>query len=101
MFNYNDISRSFAYCACFFEIQLRIFIKFFYGLIDHVKVSDQSLFLERCFSFAHRFVVHCIKKVKVPFFQKIFDEIDFNEFNSNIKIINKKYIDYCNRKYES
>ena len=85
----------------FFKIQLRIFINFFYGLLDHVKVSDQLLFLERCFSFAHRFVVHCIKKFKVPFFQEIFDEIDFNDFNSNIKIINKKYIDCCNRKYAS
>ena len=86
----------------FFEIQLRVFINFFYSLLDYVKVSDQSFFLERCFSFAHKFVVHCIKRVKVSFFQEIFDEIDFNDFNSNIiKIINKKYIDYCNRKYAS
>ena len=86
----------------FFEIQLRIFINFFYGLLDYVKTSDQSVFLERCFSFAHKFVIHCIKRVKVPFFQEIFDEIDYNDFNSYIiKIINKKYIDYCNRKYAS
>ena len=86
----------------FFEIQLRIFINFFYGLLDYVKTSDQSLFLERCFSIAHKFVIHCIKRVKVPFFQEIFDEIDYNDFNSYIiKIINKKYIDYCNRKYAS
>ena len=86
----------------FFEIQLRIFINFFYGLLDYVKTSDQSLFLERSFSFAHKFVIHCIKRVKVPFFQEIFDEIDYNDFNSYIiKIINKKYIDYCNRKYAS
>ena len=86
----------------FFEIQLRIFINVFYGLLDYVKTSDQSLFLERCFSFAHKFVIHCIKRVKVPFFQEIFDEIDYNDFNSYIiKIINKKYIDYCNRKYAS
>ena len=71
-------------------------------MVDYVKLSDQSFFLERCFSFALRFVVHCIKKVKDPFFQEIFDEIDYNDFNSSIiKIINKKYIDYCNRKYAS
>ena len=86
----------------FFEIQRRVFINFFYSLLDHVKLSDLSLFLERCFSFAHKFVVHCIKRVKVSFFQEIFDEIDFNDFNSNIiKIINKRYIDYCDRKYAS
>ena len=45
-------------------------------------------------------MVQCIKKVKVNHFQKIFDEIDYNEFDSNIiKIINTKYIDYCNKKY--
>ena len=86
----------------FFKIQLRVFINFFYCLLDYVKISDQSLFLERCFSFAHKCVVHCIKRVKVPFFQEIFDEIDYNDFNSNIiKIINEKYIDYCNKKYAS
>ena len=85
----------------FFEIQLRIFINFFYRLVDHAKISDETLFLERCFSFAHKFVVSCIKKVKVSFFQEMFDEINFNEFNSNIKIINKKYIDYCDEKYAS
>ena len=82
----------------FFEIQLRIFVNFFYGLVNYVKQSDESYFLEECFDFTQRFVVDCVKKVKVSFFQKIFDEIDYNDFDSNIiKIINKKYIDYCNR----
>ena len=86
----------------FFEIQLRIFTNFFYSLLDYIKISDQSLFLERCFSFTHKFVVNCIEKVKVSFFQEMFDEIDYNDFNSNIiKIINKKYIDCCNIKYAS
>ena len=86
----------------FFEIQLRVFINFFYSLLDNVILSNQSVFLERCFSFAHKFVVHCIKRVKASFFQEIFDEIDYNDFNSNIiKIINKKYIDYCDAKYAS
>ena len=86
----------------FFEIQLRIFVNFFYGIVNYVKVSDESFFLQECFDFAYDFVTNCIKKVKASFFEKIFDEIDCNDFNSNIiKIINKKYIDYYNRKYES
>ena len=86
----------------FFEIQLRIFVNFFYGLVNYVKHSDESYFLEEYFDFTQRFVADCVKKVKVSFFQKIFDEIDYNDFDSNIiKIINKKYIDYCNRKYAS
>ena len=84
----------------FFEVQLRIFVNFFYGLINSVLLSDETFFLETCFSFLHRFIVQCIKKVKVNHFQKIFDEIDYNEFDPNIiKIINKKYIEYCDRKY--
>ena len=84
----------------FFEIQLRIFVNFFYGLVNYIKQSDESYFLDECFDFAHRFFVDCVKKVKVSFFEKIFDEIDYNDFGQNIiKIINKKYINYCNKKY--
>ena len=84
----------------FFEVQLRIFVNFFYSLINDGSVLDEAFFLESCFTFVHRFIVQCIKKVKVNHFQKIFDEIDYNEFDSNIiKIINTKYIDYCNKKY--
>ena len=86
----------------FFEIQLRIFMNFFYRLIDYVELSNQTFFLEKCFSFAHKFVVYCIKKINSSFFQEIFDEVDYNDFNSDIiKIINKKYIEYCNIKYAS
>ena len=84
----------------FFEIQLRIFVNFFYSLVNDNLLSDETFFLESCFTFLHRFIVQCIKKVKFVHFQKIFDEIDYNEFNSNyIKVINKKYVDYCNKKY--
>ena len=47
----------------FFEIQLRIFVNFFYGLVNYVKQSDESYFLEECFDFTQRFVVDCVKKV--------------------------------------
>ena len=84
----------------FFEVQLRIFINFFYSLANSLLNSNETFFLETCFTFLHRFIVQCIKKVKVIHFQKIFDEIDYNDFNIDIiKVINTKYIEYCNRKY--
>ena len=87
----------------FFEIQLRIFLNFFYKIIKdkYIKTEDEiRFFLEQCFNFTFDFVAYCIGKVNVIFFEKIFDEIDFDEYDSNIiKVINKKYIEHCNRKY--
>ena len=87
----------------FFEIQLRIFVNFFYNIVNdnYIKTTDEiTFFLEQCFDFSFSFVTYCIKKVKISFFKELFDEIDYTDFDSNIiKVINKNYIDYCNRKY--
>ena len=87
----------------FFEIQLRIFLNFFYNIVkdNYIKSEDKiRFFLEQCFNFSFDFVTYCIAKVKISFFEEIFDEIDCSEYDSNIiKVINKKYIEYCNRKY--
>ena len=34
------------------------------------------------------------KKIKINFFDEIFS--DYDNFNSNLKVINKKYIEYIN-----
>ena len=39
-----------------------------------------------------------VRETKIEPFQKVFDEIDYNEFNF-IKVINSKYIDFCKKKY--
>ena len=54
--------------------------------------------LKNCFTFAHRFIVWSVKEIKIECFQKVFDEIDYNEFNF-IKVINNKYIDFYKKKY--
>ena len=82
----------------FFEIQLRVFVNFFYNLIEYIPKDYQTFFLKNCFTFAHRFIVWSVKEIKVECFQKVFDEIDYNEFNF-IKVINNKYIDFCKKKY--
>ena len=87
----------------FFEIQLKIFLNFFYNIVkdNYVKAEDEKrFFLEQCFNFSFNFVPYCIGKVNISFFEDIFDEVDFDEYDSNIiKVMNKKYIEYCNRKY--
>ena len=89
----------------FFEVQLRIFVNFFYNIVkdNYIRTADEiKFFLEQCFNFSFDFVTGCIKKVKISFFEGIFDEFDYNDSDSNIiKVINKKYIEYCDRKYAS
>ena len=89
----------------FFEIQLGILINFFYNIVKEIYFKTDveiRFFLEECFNFSFDFVTNCISKVKISFFEEIFDEINYNEFDSNIiKVINKKYIEYCDRKYIS
>ena len=93
----------FHFVLVFFEVQLRIFINFFYKIVEneYVKKEDEiRFFLEQCFHFTFDFVSYCIGKVNIVFFEEIFDEMNFNEYDSNIiKVINKKYIEYCDRKY--
>ena len=86
----------------FFEVQLRIFCNFFYNIIKDNYIRSkikQKFFLEQCFIFAFEFATCCIGKVKFNSFYEIFKEFDYSD--SNIKVINKKYIEYCNRKYAS
>ena len=85
----------------FFEVQLRIFVNFFSKIVDCYinSYAKQKFFLGQCFIFCFEFVTYCIKKVKINFFDEIFS--DYHNFNSNLKVINKKYIEYCNKKYAS
>ena len=82
----------------FFEVQLRILINFFYSLIDTIPKNFDIFFLKQCFSFAHKFVVYCIDKINSDYFREIFEEVDYNDYHF-IKVINKKFIDFCKKKY--
>ena len=89
----------------FFEIQLKILLNFFYNVVKdkYIKAKDEiRFFLEQCFGFTFDFVTYCIGRVKISFFEEIFDEFDYADSRSDIiKVINKKYIEYCDRKYAS
>ena len=51
----------------------------------------------QCFDFVLKFVEKCIENIKISMFQEIFSDFEFS--SSYIKVINQKYIEYCNRKY--
>ena len=93
----------FHFVLVFFEVQLRIFTNFFHNLVKDNYIRSKNkikFFLEQCFIFSFEFVTYCIRKVKISFFEEIFNEFDYSDSNF-IKVINKKYIEYCNRKYAS
>ena len=62
-----------------------------------LKQKIKPFFLEQCFDFVLRFVRNCIKNIKISMFQEIFSNFEYS--SSYLKVINQKYIEYCDRKY--
>lgn len=82
----------------FFETQIRIFYIFFHKIVGFFIGSEKKVFfLEKCFDFVLKFIKKCMKIIKIPLFEKIFLDFEYSSFP--IKIINKKYIEYCDKKY--
>ena len=83
----------------FFEIQIRLFCNFFHDIANdfYIKAENKSFFLEHCFNFVLKFVGKFIKNIKIPMFQEMFSDFEYS--SSYIKVINQKYIEYCDRKY--
>ena len=86
----------------FFEVQIRIFCNFFSKIVDDCYIDsyeEKNFFLEECFIFCFKFVSYCVRNVKFSFFHEIFSQYEYSDFN--LKVINKKYIEYCEKKYAS
>ena len=86
----------------FFEVQIRIFCNFFSKIVDDCYIDSYEkkiFFLEECFIFCFKFVSYCVRNVKFSFFHEIFSQYEYSDFN--LKVINKKYIEYCEKKYAS
>ena len=84
----------------FFETQIRIFYNFFFKLLVDVFFtnSEKKNFLNNCIDFILNFFKYCLKNIKIPMFENIFDSYGYSSFP--IKIINKKYIDFVKKKYD-
>ena len=85
----------------FFETQIKVFCNFFHDIANnfYIKAESKFFFLVQCFDFVLKFVGKCIKNIKISMFQEIFSDFEYS--SSYIKVINQKYIEYCDRKYEN
>ena len=83
----------------FSEIQLRIFVNFFYCLSDFLpNRREREKFLDYSFEFIKKFVLYSIDNINFDFFSTMFDEIEYDQFKF-LKVINKKYIETVKEKY--
>ena len=64
-----------------------------------IHMKEKKIFLEECFIFCFKFVSYCVRNVKFSFFHEIFSQYEYSDFN--LKVINKKYIEYGEKKYAS
>ena len=93
------VNNFFELITLFFETQIRVFCNFFHDIANdfYIKAENKFFFLVQCFDFVLKFVGKCIKNIKISMFQEIFSDFEYS--SSYIKVINQKYIEYCDRKY--
>ena len=85
----------------FLEIQIRIFMNFFVKLSKSFskEKDERELFLKMSLYFVRKFSIYVINNIKFSNLNELFEEIDYGQFKF-LKVINKKYKEELNRKYE-
>ena len=85
----------------FLEIQIRIFMNFFHMLSKNFsnEKDERELFLKMSLYFVRKFSIYVMNSMKFSNLNKLFEEIEFNQFKF-LKVINKKYKEELIRKYE-
>ena len=85
----------------FLEIQIRIFINFFHLLSKSFsdEKDERELFMKMSLYFVRKFSIYVINTIKLSELEKLFEEIEFGQFEF-LKVINKKYKEELIRKYE-
>ena len=80
------------------EVHFRILCNFFYQLSSAIsKKEEKHVFLNTSFHYIRKFTTFSMYNIKDDYFQKIFDEIEFSQFNF-LKVINNKYIEQVRRR---
>ena len=93
------VQKHFEFGLLFAELQLRVFMNYFYGIADDIfHKREKKLLIRNAYTFTERVVSYSIKNMNLKHFEKLFDEINYSQFQF-IKVINKKYIDSCIEKY--
>ena len=85
----------------FLEIQIRIFMNFFVKISKSFskEKDEKELFLKMSLYFVRKFSIFVINNVNFSELEKLFNEIDFEQFQF-MKVINNKYKEELIKKYE-
>ena len=88
------------FALLFFEIQVRIFINFFYRLSEEIAdYKERKFFIEKSFSFTLKFLIYSAENIKISAFDDFYKTIEYSQFQF-MQVINNKYIEFCEKKYE-
>ena len=84
------------------EIQFRIFSNFFHSLSKTFsnEKEERILFMKSSIYFVRKFALYILHSIRLIDLNNLFEEIEFDQFKF-LKVINKKYKEELNRRYES
>ena len=96
------IQYSKQFLLLFLEIQFRVFLNFFHSLSKTFsnEKEERILFMKSCIYFVRKFALYILHSIRLIDLNNLFEEIEFDQFKF-LKVINKKYKEELNRRYES
>ena len=96
------IQYSKQFLLLFLEIQFRVFLNFFHSLSKTFsnEKEERILFMKSSIYFVRKFALYILHSIRLIDLNNLFEEIEFDQFKF-LKVINKKYKEELNRRYES
>ena len=96
------IQYSKQFLLLFLESQFRVFLNFFHSLskIFSNEKEERILFMKSSIYFVRKFALYILHSIRLIDLNNLFEEIEFDQFKF-LKVINKKYKEELNRRYES
>ena len=84
------------------EIQFRVFSNFFHSLSKTFsnEKEEKILFMKLSIYYVRKFALYILHNINLVDLNNLFEEIEFDQFKF-LKVINKKYKEELNRRYES
>ena len=100
--NTSVMQYSTQFLLLFLEVQFRIFMNSFHLLSKSFskEKDERTLFMKISLYFVRKFSIYVIRNIKLNNLYNFFEEIEFDQFKF-LKVINKKYREEINRRYES
>ena len=96
------IQYSKQFLLLFLEIKFRVFLNFFHSLSKTFsnEKEERILFMKSSIYFVRKFALYILHSIRLIDLNNLFEEIEFDQFKF-LKVINKKYKEELNRRYES